>query len=173
MSKLNFLLIVILIIPLLIFVPGCSKREKYKVEQTSKETKPSNTDYNKDSLRKGTTNVQQTQINSKTFDKALSAQQLYDEFKNNPFACEEKYEGQRLKVTGKIVSLNKSFWDDESLIIYIEGKEWNNEVMCYMNKDQRSYITKLSKGQNVSIVGEVEASDPSTPRLVKSVIYNK
>ena len=81
-------------------------------------------------------------------------QTMIDALQDNALKAEKTYQDQYIEVTGKI-----SNFDSDGKYISIDpvNNEWNLiSVMCYIkNDDQRSFLLEKSKGDTVTIKGQV------------------
>jgi len=83
----------------------------------------------------------------------LSANQLYSEYDSNEVAADFKYEGRVVIVTGTIQEIGKDIMDDAYIVI--GGGGFLDGVQCAFTKGEQSSVAHLSKGQQVSVKGEV------------------
>jgi len=83
----------------------------------------------------------------------LSANQLYREYDSNEVAADSKYEGRVVIVTGTIQDIGKDIMDDAYIVI--GGGGLLDGVQCTFTKGEQSSVANLSKGQQVSVKGEV------------------
>jgi len=91
----------------------------------------------------------QSQVPSYT----LSANQLYREYDDNEVAADAKYKGKIVIVSGKIQDIGKDIMDDAYIVIGGEG--FLDGVQCTFTKGEQASIARLSKGQQVTVKGEV------------------
>lgn len=83
----------------------------------------------------------------------LSANQLYVEYESNEVAADMKYEGKVVIVSGTIQNIGKDIMDDAYIVI--GGKGSLDGVQCVFTKGEQSSVARLSKGQRVTVKGEV------------------
>lgn len=83
----------------------------------------------------------------------LSANQLYREYESNEVAADTKYKGKVVIVSGRIQDIGKDIMDDAYIVI--GGKGFLDGVQCTFTKSEQSSVASLSKGQQVSVKGEV------------------
>jgi hypothetical protein len=83
----------------------------------------------------------------------LSATQLYSEYESNEVSADSKYKGRVVVVSGTIQNIGKDIMDDAYIVIGGEG--FLDGVQCTFTKDQESSVALLSKGQYVTVKGEV------------------
>jgi tRNA_anti-like len=93
------------------------------------------------------------QVRSKTPDYGLSANELYNEYKANEVAADAKFKGKVVVVSGTIDSIGKDLMDQAYVVI--GGKGFLDGVQCTFTKGEESSVARLSKGQHVTIKGEV------------------
>jgi hypothetical protein len=92
-------------------------------------------------------------VQSQAASYALSANQLYSEYKSNEVAADGKYKGQVVVVSGIIQNIGKDIMDDAYIVI--GGTGFLDGVQCMFTKGQQSSVARLSKGQHVTVKGEV------------------
>lgn len=83
----------------------------------------------------------------------LSATQLYSEYDSNEVAADAKYNGRVVIVSGTIQSIGKDVMDDAYIVI--GGRGFLDGVQCTFTKGEQSSVARLSKGQPVTVKGEV------------------
>lgn len=88
---------------------------------------------------------------------AITAANLYREYKTNEVAADEKFKGHRLRVSGKVLSISKDFSDSIYLVIGT-GSELGamESVQAYFDDSQKSSILGLKPGQTVTFDGKVD-----------------
>jgi hypothetical protein len=116
-------------------------------DHTEVATKHTDTATNTDTVQ-----PQQTPAQTPSF--TLSAKQLADEYEANVVAADAKYKGQIVVVSGTIDSIGKDI-TDEAYIVLDRGERILGGVQCYFTKDEEISVARLSKGQYVSVKGEV------------------
>ncbi len=95
----------------------------------------------------------------------LSANQLYSEYEANEVAADSKYKGRVVVVSGTIQDIGKDIMDDAYIVIGGEG--FLDGVQCMFTKGQQSSVARLSKGQHVTVKGEVSG------KMFGNVLVNK
>lgn len=86
-------------------------------------------------------------------DYVISANALYKAYDDNSVAADSKYEGKIVKVSGHIQSIGKDIADTAYLVIGGEG--YLDGVQCMLPEGQEGLVGSLSKGQYVTLKGEV------------------
>jgi hypothetical protein len=79
---------------------------------------------------------------------AISAKDLYDAYKANEVAADEKFKGKRLVVYGKIKDISKNIADQPSVTLDAGTLSF---VDCRFPKDKTSQLAPLQKGQMTAI----------------------
>lgn len=92
-------------------------------------------------------------IQSQMASYTLSANQLYDEYDSNEVAADTKYKGTVVIVSGRIHNIGKDVMSQAYIII--GGSGFLDGVQCTFTQSQESAIANLSKGQEVTVKGEV------------------
>lgn len=95
----------------------------------------------------------------------LSANQLYSEYESNEVAADSKYKGRVVVVSGTIQNIGKDIMDDAYIVIGGEG--FLDGIQCMFTKGQQSSVARLSKGQHVTVKGEVSG------KMLGNVLVNK
>ncbi|MEE8404938.1 MAG: hypothetical protein V3S17_06070, partial [candidate division Zixibacteria bacterium] len=83
----------------------------------------------------------------------LKADQLYGEYSANEVAADMKYRGQVIEVSGRIQEIGKDILDNAYIVIGGDG--FFEGVQCTFLSNQQLSVAKLSKGQHVTVKGEV------------------
>lgn len=79
---------------------------------------------------------------------SVSATQYYKDYESNELAADQKYENQKLEITGEVDAVEKSFG---SLYVKLKGTEFLGTVSCKL--EDESGAASLSKGNMVTLVG--------------------
>ena len=83
----------------------------------------------------------------------LSADQLFAEYRANEVAADAKYKGKVVLVSGTIQAIGKDITDEAYIVI--GGAGFMDGVQCMFTKGEQSSVARLSKGQRVSVKGQV------------------
>ena len=83
----------------------------------------------------------------------VDASELYGEYKANEVAADAKYKGQTVVVSGTIQNIGKDILD--SAYVVIGGRGFLDGVQCSFSKGDESDVARLSKGQLITVEGEV------------------
>jgi tRNA_anti-like len=81
------------------------------------------------------------------------ANKLYSEYDRNEVAADEKYKGKIIIVSGAIHDIGKDVMNNAYIVI--GGKGFLDGVQCTFTKGEQSSVARLSKGQQVTVKGEV------------------
>ncbi len=82
----------------------------------------------------------------------VTADDLAAAYDANEVAADMQYKGKVVRVTGVVESIGKDFLYDTPYVT-LSGGRWG--VQCSFDKSQVPHLAKLSKGQTVTIQGEV------------------
>jgi hypothetical protein len=82
---------------------------------------------------------------------AISAADLYWAYKANEIAADEQYEGKIVEVTGFINTIGKDILDTP--YVTFEVGDVLGNVQCMFNKKDESQLSKLRKGQKITVRG--------------------
>ncbi|HSG30894.1 MAG TPA: hypothetical protein VLB82_05045 [Thermodesulfobacteriota bacterium] len=101
------------------------------------------------------TDVDTKKVQSQSPAYTLTANQLYNEYKNNEVAADSKYKGKIVVVSGTVQDIGKDIMNEAYIVI--GGTGLLDGVQCMFTKGQQSSVAKLSKGQQVKVKGEVSS----------------
>jgi len=99
------------------------------------------------------TDTDTQKVQSQTPSYTLTAEQLYREYDSNEVSADAKYKGKVIIVSGTIQDIGKDIMDDAYIVI--GGRGFLDGVQCTFTKGQQSSVARLSKGQRVTVKGEV------------------
>jgi hypothetical protein len=85
----------------------------------------------------------------------LSTNQLENDYKANEVAADMKYKGHIVVVSGTIKSIGKDIMDQAYIVIDGENESLFSGVQCMFTKDEEPSVARLSKGEYVTVKGEV------------------
>jgi len=83
----------------------------------------------------------------------LKAKTLFSEYKANEVAADAKYKGKIVVINGKIQDIGKDVMDQAYIVV--GGSGLMDGVQCTFSKGENDSVASLSKGQIVSVKGEV------------------
>jgi hypothetical protein len=83
----------------------------------------------------------------------LSAADLYGEYENNAVAADQKYQGQLVEVSGKIIEIGTEILGKPYVVL--GPSDYVYHVQCVFAYNDESTVANLSKGQSVTLQGEV------------------
>ena len=90
--------------------------------------------------------------NNQKIDFDVTSQQIYKEYQDNEVAADAKYKDKRVKVTGTIISFDKSMGVN---YCYIGSSgDFIGEVRCAMSEDFVKQAGNYQKGQTISLEGK-------------------
>lgn len=84
----------------------------------------------------------------------VSADQLYNDYNSNEVAADAKYKGKIVLISGIIQDIGKDIMGQAYVVI--GGKGFIDGVQCLFTKGEEFSVARLSKGESVTIKGEVE-----------------
>lgn len=99
------------------------------------------------------TDTDTRKVQSQSPSYTLTASQLYQAYDSNEVSADAKYNGKVVVVSGTIQDIGKDIMDDAYIVIGGDG--FLDGVQCTFTKGQQSSVARLSKGQRVSVKGEV------------------
>lgn len=99
------------------------------------------------------TDTDTKQVQSQAPSYTLSADQLYRDYNANEVSADAKYKGRVVVVSGVIQNIGKDILG--SPYIVIGGRGFLDGAQCTFTRGEESSVARLSKGQRVSVKGEV------------------
>lgn len=85
----------------------------------------------------------------------ITAVQLAEDYKANEVAADAKYKGKPLEISGLVGNIGKDILDTPYITFQTEQYAIINQVQCMFAKTDEQVLATLSKGQRVTITGEV------------------
>lgn len=86
----------------------------------------------------------------------VSASELFQDYKSNEVAADEKYKGKMLEVTGTVHSIGKDIVNTIYVTLEGGGRFEIMSVQCYFSDKHKSEAAQLSKGQTITVRGRCE-----------------
>nr|WP_315220305.1 hypothetical protein [uncultured Flavobacterium sp.] len=81
----------------------------------------------------------------------VAASDLTQEYKANVVSADEKYKNKKIAITGRIGNIGKDVMNNP----YISFRgEFLEGVTCYFSDENNKIISKLNKGEQITIIGE-------------------
>jgi hypothetical protein len=99
------------------------------------------------------TDTDTRQVQSQSPSYTLSADQLYYDYNANEVSADAKYMGKVVVVSGVIQNIGKDILG--SPYIVVGGRGFLDGAQCTFTRGEESSVARLSKGQRVSVKGEV------------------
>jgi hypothetical protein len=110
----------------------------------------------------------------------LPAENIYEDWHQNPVSANNKYNGKVVRVTGRVGNI-KDF--DDKIQIQLCAKEslgvvagvekafdtCNTILNCNFPKSQRSFVSQLKRRQTITVIGTYDVN-PFFPRLINCEI---
>lgn len=89
-------------------------------------------------------------------------EKLHKDYMDNPIAADEKYKGKILELTGKVYNIDREIAGNPYITFNIGGEYSFQDVRITFKKSEEEKVTKLKKGQKVTIRGECRGTLLST-----------
>ena len=84
----------------------------------------------------------------------VEAKQLVKDYKDNEIAADERYEDKVVRIKGKVESIDKGVFG--GLSITLDGGLFTaGNVVCEFGGSETDALSKLTKGEQVTVVGRV------------------
>jgi uncharacterized protein len=93
----------------------------------------------------------------------ISADDLYEDYRRNEVAADEKYKGKMLSVSGYIERIRKDLTGD--MVVSLRTTSKVNRVSANMRESEKSNVASLAPGQVVVLRCQGAGMTISTPRL--------
>ena len=85
----------------------------------------------------------------------IDAVSLFNEYEANAIAAEAKFQGRTVIVTGVVTEIDEIF--DQAYVTLTDGDEWSwSGVDCYFADENRPQLAQLTKGQEITLKGQVD-----------------
>lgn len=81
----------------------------------------------------------------------ITAPELYRAYEANEVSADEQYKGKKMAITGVVGNIGKDILDNPYLSLKVD---YFQSVNCYFSDKNNKIISRISKGQKVTIVGE-------------------
>lgn len=110
-------------------------------------------------------------IETYSFPIEITPHKLLTEYEENEVKADNLYRGKKLKIYGKVDAIGKDIADKPYITFDNRGENIFSSVQIYFTKEEQYKLSKLSKGQIVTITGICEGKFINI--LIKdSVFYN-
>lgn len=86
--------------------------------------------------------------------RTVTATTLYDEYRANEVAADEKYRDTVVCVTGIVDGIGKDILDTPYITLQADDHIWG--VQCMFGEDQQAQLARLTRGQMVTVRGKCE-----------------
>jgi len=83
----------------------------------------------------------------------VTVRQLYDEFHRDFAAAQQKYQGKKLRVTGKIRSINPTIAGEPGFL-NLTATGYDTFVECAISEADKPRLLPLNRGQKLSAIGQ-------------------
>jgi len=80
----------------------------------------------------------------------ISAKELYRAYDSNQVLADENYKGKKLGITGVVSDIGKDILENPYVTL---SADYLDNVNCYFDDDNIKIISKLRKGQKITIIG--------------------
>lgn len=79
---------------------------------------------------------------------------LFQDYEDNPIAADQKYRYKKLRVSGKIKKIDREIMQHPYVSFAV--KDYFGDVTLYFSRDEEPKITKLKKGQKITVEGKCD-----------------
>lgn len=99
------------------------------------------------------TDADTEKVQSRAMGYMVSATKLYNAYYANEVAADLKYKGEVVIVFGTIQDIGKGIMGKAYIVIGVDNS--NGGIQCFFTKGEEPSVARLSKGQKVTVKGEV------------------
>lgn len=85
----------------------------------------------------------------------VTAAQVVADYKANEVAADAKYKGKTLEISGAIETIGKDIADTPYITFYTSEYAIIDKVQCVFSRSDEEVLAELSKGQKITVQGEV------------------
>ena len=82
----------------------------------------------------------------------VSAKDLFEDYKANEIAADQKYKDKVLEVTGIVDSIAKDITD--TMYVALKADQYIGSIQCYFDDAHGGQLANLKKGMKVSVKGK-------------------
>ena len=100
----------------------------------------------------------------------MSAAALHSAYQANEVAADQHYKNKKIAVTGQIKNIGKDVLGDPYVTLHIGHFE---SVICYFSDENSRAISRLRKGQYISIIGRCSGMTLDSPLLLNCTIWKQ
>lgn len=79
---------------------------------------------------------------------------LFQDYEDNPIAADQKYRYKKLRVSGQIKKIDREIMQHPYVSFAV--KDYFGDVTLYFSRDEEPKITKLKKGQKITVEGKCD-----------------
>lgn len=164
MKKFNYFTSVLILLGLIIACGQSSKKDSAtENKKNEKTTQQSSSDNNDNTIKN--TEKEPPKEKPKTEEViSVSVDKLYEDYEANEIKADNMYKGKRLKIRGTIDGLGKDIFDNIYITIKTKGG-FLSSIHCTINDSYNAEASNLSKGQQVTVIGECTGSSMGSPCL--------
>ena len=121
-----------------------------------------NSDLDNEYLENKQIQEQQTKEDDEDNVMKVDYEKLHQEYMDNPIAADAKYKGKILELTGKVDNIDREIAGNPYITFNIGGEYSFDNVRITFKKSEEEKVTKLKKGQEITIRGECRGTLLST-----------
>lgn len=82
---------------------------------------------------------------------AVSASQLYSDYKQNELAADEKYKGKMIEVSGTVATIEEMFGQK---FVTLNTGDILGKIQCFLDDSEGSKAASLTVGQQITLTGK-------------------
>jgi len=104
----------------------------------------------------------------------MTPKQLYSEFEKNKVRAEENYNGKKIRIAGKIKSIDKDDLNDNYVVkLSLDADVIFSDILCRFSFDHSDRIKALNVGDSITIIGDSPWMNISSVDLKNCIIDSK
>lgn len=81
----------------------------------------------------------------------ISSENLYNEYKNNEIAADERFKGKKLLVTGIVREIGTGIGN--TYYVILSSGQFSQQVMATFDDSSKNRLAKLKKGDSMDVMG--------------------
>ena len=104
----------------------------------------------------------------------MTPKQLYSEFEKNKVRAEENYNGKKIRLAGKIKSIDKDDLNDNYVVkLSLDSDVIFSDILCRFSFDDSDQIKALNVGDSITIIGDSPWMNISSVDLKNCIVDSK
>jgi hypothetical protein len=85
----------------------------------------------------------------------VTSNKLVEDYKANEVSADAKYKGKTVEITGTVETIGKDILDNPYITFFYQEYSIINNVQCLFARSDSPQLENLSKGQRLTVIGDV------------------